>query len=82
MVDLEPLALRDDLELVRDLLIRHAGKTGSAVAERLLNDWDRTVACFTKVMPLDYRRVLLERKASSNGHTAPSRLVPVEASRG
>ena len=36
MVDLEPLAEPDDIELVRDLLIQHAGYTGSTVAARLL----------------------------------------------
>ena len=62
MVGLEPLAEAEDLELVRDLLIQHAGYTGSSVAARLLSDWDRAVDRFVKVMPLDYRRVLEERK--------------------
>jgi glutamate synthase (NADPH) large chain len=58
MVDIEPLADYDDIELVRDLLIQHAGKTGSAVAARLLSDWDGAISQFVKVMPIDYRRVL------------------------
>jgi glutamate synthase (ferredoxin) len=62
MVGLEPLAEAEDLELVRDLLIQHAGYTGSTVAARLLSDWDGAVDRFVKVMPLDYRRVLEERK--------------------
>jgi glutamate synthase (ferredoxin) len=62
MVDLEPLRERDDIELVRDLLIQHAGYTGSTVAARLLSDWDEAVGNFVKIMPLDYRRVLQERK--------------------
>ncbi|MGZ3393218.1 MAG: glutamate synthase large subunit [Isosphaeraceae bacterium] len=62
MVDLEPLCEADDIELVRDLLIQHAGYTGSTVAARLLSDWDDAVGKFVKVMPLDYRRVLQERK--------------------
>jgi len=62
MVDVEPLGEGDDIELVRDLLIQHAGYTGSTVAARLLSDWDEAVGTFVKVMPLDYRRVLLERK--------------------
>ena len=40
MVDLEPLGEADDIELVRDLLIQHAGYTGSTVAARLSHDWD------------------------------------------
>jgi glutamate synthase domain-containing protein 3 len=62
MVDLEPFQDAEDIELVRDLLIQHAGYTGSAVAKRLLKDWDQSVAKFIKVMPIDYRRVLQEQK--------------------
>src|SRR6185437_7583102 len=62
MVDLEPLRDPEDLDLVRDLLIQHAGYTGSDVAARILGDWDWAVAKFVKVMPVDYRRVLEERR--------------------
>ena len=41
MVDLEPLDEPEDVDLVRDLLIQHAGYTGSTVAAGLLKDWDR-----------------------------------------
>ena len=43
MVDLEPLREPEDLDLVRDLLIQHAGYTGSTVAARILGDWDWAV---------------------------------------
>ncbi len=62
MVDLEPLREPEDLDLVRDLLIQHAGYTGSTVAARILGDWDWAVEKFVKVMPVDYRRVLEEQK--------------------
>jgi glutamate synthase (ferredoxin) len=62
MVDLEPLNEAEDLELVRDLLIQHAGYTGSDVAKGILGDWDWAVGKFHKVMPVDYRRVLEERR--------------------
>jgi glutamate synthase (ferredoxin) len=65
MVDLEPLQDPDDLDLVRDLLIQHAGYTGSAVAKRILGDWDWAVGKFHKVMPIDYRRVLREQKLAA-----------------
>jgi glutamate synthase (ferredoxin) len=61
MVDLEPLARPEDIELVRDLLTQHAACTGSPLAMRLLKDWDLTLATFVKVMPLDQRRVLSEQ---------------------
>ncbi len=62
MVDLEAFTDPDDHDLVRDLLIQHAGYTGSTVAARILSNWDRASEMFVKVMPVDYRRVLLERK--------------------
>ena len=66
MVDLEPLQEPEDIETVRDLLIQHAGYTGSEVAARILGDWEWAIGKFVKVMPIDYRRVLEERKRESN----------------
>ncbi|WP_338742517.1 glutamate synthase large subunit [Actinomadura luteofluorescens] len=57
MVDLEPLDAADT-DFVRALTERHLAETGSAVARRLLDDWDGAAARFTKIMPRDYRRVL------------------------
>jgi glutamate synthase (ferredoxin) len=64
MVDLEPLCDGADIAQVRDLLIQHAGYTASAVAARLLGDWDWAVSKFLKVMPVDYRRVLDQQRAA------------------
>jgi glutamate synthase (NADPH/NADH) large chain len=83
MVDLETLSELDDIETVRDLLIQHAGYTGSPVAAGLLKAWKRSVQEFVKVMPLDYRRVLDEQKtAALAAETAPRPLQAVEVSRG
>ena len=82
MVDLEPLAAADDVESVRDLLIQHAGYTGSTVAARLLKAWKRSIKEFVKVMPLDYRRVLEEQQAAALADSASDLLQPVEVSRG
>jgi len=70
MVDLEPLREPEDLDLVRDLLIQHAGYTGSPVAARILGDWDWAVTKFVKVMPVDYRRVLEEQKKQAAAEAA------------
>ncbi|MGE5131460.1 MAG: glutamate synthase large subunit [Gemmatimonadota bacterium] len=67
MVDLEPLD-GDDAALLRELVGRHTEETGSAVAARLVTDWDAAVPRFTKVMPKDYRRVLeAARRAEQEG---------------
>jgi glutamate synthase (NADPH) large chain len=84
MVALEPMAEPEDIELVRDLLIQHAGYTGSQVAARLLGDWEWAIGKFVKVMPVDYRRVLeAQRSAARNGsaHTR-DRLEEMEVTRG
>ena len=59
MVDLDPIDpadAEDDAKFLRDVVERHLAETGSAVAARLLSDWD--ASRFTKVMPKDYKRVL------------------------
>jgi glutamate synthase (NADPH/NADH) large chain len=57
MVDLEPLDV-GDATVLRGLVERHRAETGSAVAGRLLADWEPALARFVKVMPKDYKRVL------------------------
>ncbi|GAC1610240.1 MAG: glutamate synthase large subunit [Mycobacteriales bacterium] len=56
MVDIEPLE-DGDVETLRQMLVEHAAETDSPVAQAAVDaaDWSR----FTKVMPRDYKRVLL-----------------------
>jgi glutamate synthase (NADPH/NADH) large chain len=63
LVDLAELS-DEQSETVRRLVIRHAEETDSAVAARLLTDWDSARARFTAVVPRDYRRVLEVRQAA------------------
>ena len=55
--------LRFDAERLRILVERHLLFTGSAQARALLDDWQKALASFVKVMPRDYRRALLELAA-------------------
>ena len=48
----------DDRLWLRDLLVRHQTETDSAVAERLLSNWESEARYFVKIMPTDYKRVL------------------------
>src|SRR5665811_1241024 len=67
LVDLMPLRERD-VEVVQELLTRHRRWTESAVAGRLLADWDNTKSQFTLVLPRDYQRVLdVRTTAESEG---------------
>ncbi len=63
MVDLEPVTEPDDIEELKSMIERHLTFTKSTVAEGILNRWDRALPQFVKVMPRDYRRVLMEQAA-------------------
>ena len=62
MVDLEPLDA-DDATFVRDVVVRHVELTGSQRGQWILDHWTSLAepngAGFVKVMPRDYKRVLL-----------------------
>jgi glutamate synthase domain-containing protein 3 len=55
MVDLDLLEPSDEAEL-RILISRHASFTGSAVAQRILEQWNREKSRFVKVFPMEYRQ--------------------------
>jgi glutamate synthase (NADPH/NADH) large chain len=57
MVELE-VPSASDLDELRALVEKHYAATDSAVAHRLLTDWDSAALRFTKVMPVDFKRVL------------------------
>lgn len=61
MVDLKPLHEKSLPEL-RGMLERHLQYTGSPIAQRMLADWNAAAACFVRVMPRDYARVLRQQE--------------------
>ncbi|MEU0552620.1 glutamate synthase large subunit [Dactylosporangium maewongense] len=61
LVDLEPVT---DTALLRSLVESHLAETGSAVAGRILDNWDTSVAAFTAVVPRDYKRVMEARRSA------------------
>jgi glutamate synthase (NADPH) large chain len=63
MVDVDPVE-DADLEFLREVISRHHTETGSAVAARLLGDWESAAGRFSKVMPKDYKRVLSAASAA------------------
>ena len=59
----------DELRL-KMLISKHLENTGSSRAAQILDLWDRFLPLFTKVMPTDYRRALLDlrtRKPENEG---------------
>ncbi len=63
MVDIDPLN-DDDRTFLRDAVDRHYSETGSAVARELLRDWDESAGRFGKIMPKDFKRVMLARETA------------------
>jgi len=65
MVELEMVESAGEADELRALVSEHEQKTGSTVAASLLADWEGALPRFVKVMPTDYKRVLLEREAAA-----------------
>ena len=65
MVELEKVIEEEDLAELRELIELHQNYTESTVAADVLDRWDETLPQFVKVMPIDYKRVLLEQKAKA-----------------
>lgn len=61
MVGLEK-ADQEDAEMLKAFIEKHQAVTNSTVAQAILANFETEVAKFVKVMPTDYKRVLLERK--------------------
>jgi len=53
-----------DVEILKDLLQRHAAETDSPVASRMLDDLPAATSRFTKVVPRDYAAVMETRKVA------------------
>ncbi|HMV59029.1 MAG TPA: glutamate synthase-related protein [Nitrospira sp.] len=65
MVELEPVVSDEDKRLLHDMITSHFLYTGSRNAKRILDGWEAILPKFVKVMPIDYKRVLAERKAAA-----------------
>jgi glutamate synthase (NADPH/NADH) large chain len=63
MVELERVESDEDAEELKQLIELHQNETQSTVAADILDRWDETLPQFVKVMPIDYKRVLQEKKA-------------------
>ena len=62
--------LRFDAERLRILIERHLLFTSSARARALLENWEAALPRFVKVMPLDFRRALMDLKAEHQAKAA------------
>lgn len=63
MVALDPLEAEDQDKL-KDMLEKHVNYTGSSLAKKLLAKWPQAVNTFVKVIPHDYKAILIKKKES------------------
>ena len=62
MVELSKIPDYEDVKELQSMISRHLTHTKSKVAEKILVNWDEYVSKFVKVLPLEYKKVLNERK--------------------
>ncbi len=68
MVGLETLEDAEEIDTVYQMIKKHADYTNSQKASKVLAHWEEMVSKFVKVMPKDYKRVLLAlQKAQAAG---------------
>ncbi|MBC8270443.1 MAG: glutamate synthase subunit alpha, partial [Gammaproteobacteria bacterium] len=60
--ELEALSEKSDITELKQMIENHHRYTQSTLAESILNDWDQQLKRFVKVMPTDYKRVLMEQQ--------------------
>ena len=65
MVELESVECDAEAEELKGYLQMHVERTGSSVAQGLLEQWPAPLGQFVKVMPTDYKRVLEEMAAEA-----------------
>ncbi|MEJ6518111.1 MAG: glutamate synthase large subunit, partial [Pseudomonadales bacterium] len=67
--ELEAVSAEADAAELRTMIQSHLTYTGSTVASNILENWETELTHFVKVMPSDYKRVLMEM-ASENDISA------------
>ncbi len=65
MVELEKVVTAEDKKILRTMIESHDRYTGSRKAKKVLEAWEGMLPKFVKIMPVDYKRVLAERKAAA-----------------
>jgi len=69
MVELEGVATAEDKQALHEMITSHFVYTGSRKAKMVLDAWETMLSRFVKVMPVDYKRVIEERKRKAAAKT-------------
>jgi glutamate synthase (NADPH/NADH) large chain len=65
MVELSLVDNASDREELKSLITNHLRHTGSPLAQRLLGDWENVAGQFIMVMPIEYKKFLIDQKAAA-----------------
>jgi len=63
LVELEDVESSEDMSELLEMIEDHRKLTGSTIAADMVARWPNVLSEFVKVMPVDYKRVLMERAA-------------------
>jgi glutamate synthase (NADPH) large chain len=66
-IQLEVVIDPDDITTLRDLIEQHYTNTGSERAKQILNDWDKHLPQFVKVISVEYKNMLAELAKEQEG---------------
>jgi glutamate synthase (NADPH/NADH) large chain len=70
MVELGPIDAADELKQLHALIVRHFQYTQSAVARRIIDNWQASAAKFVRVLPTEYKMVLERQHLNMNSDLA------------
>lgn len=74
MVILENNISEEEMNEIKEMIAKHVNYTGSSLGKKVLEDWKNCSAKFTKVIPIDYKRMIENidkaHKAGLNGEEA------------
>ncbi len=68
--ELEPVSDKADIAELTALIEKHQRYTGSTLAKNILGNWENELGYFVKVIPGDYKRVLMEMVERQNAEVA------------
>ena len=60
LVSMTEVSDSHDIEIIKDLIQRHAKETGSELAKKILKDFDNYIRHFKKIVPNDYQKMMTE----------------------
>lgn len=77
MIELESLSNTAEIDDLKKIIEQHLTKTQSAVAKRIIANWEQALSQFVKVIPSDYKRMLgyMEKARSSGKHQTEQQVI-------